>query len=137
MYRLVNSSNGLSVAFTPLGGLLFLSPGFLSALAAFNNFIDLTDNVFSVWQEIPIFVDRRIPRRHLRPIDVGNIWERNETFAVGTVDLLHRPVPLKLCLAALGTFNDLGRLFGIRVHVWPRVAHKRRRSWFVGMEESG
>jgi len=135
--RLVSSSNSLSVAFTPLGGLLFLSPAFLRALTAFNDFIDLTDNVLPVWQEIPIFVDRRIPRRHLRPIDVRNIWERNETFAVRTVDLFYRPVPLELCLAALGTFNDLRRLVWICVHIRPGVAHKRRGSWLVGVGKDG
>ena len=133
MRRLVSSNNSLSVALAPLGGLLFLSPVFLRALTAFYNFIDLTDNVLPVWQEIPIFVDRRISRRHLRPIDVGNIWERNETPAVRTVDLFYRPVPLELCLAALGTFNDLRWFIWIRVHIRPGVAHKRRGTWLVGV----
>lgn len=136
MYRLVRSSSGLSVALTPLGGLLFLSPVFLRALAAFNDFIDLADDVLPVCQEVPIFIDRRIPRRHLRPVDVGDIWEWNETSAVGTVDLFYRPVPLKLRLAALGTFNDLGRFVGFRMHVRPGVAYKRRRSWLVSVGKS-
>ena len=136
MHRLVSNSDGLPVALTPLGGLLFLSPVFLGALAALNNFVDLADYILLVWQEIPIFVDRRIPRRHLRPINVGNVWKRDETFAVGTVNLFYRPIPLELCLAALGTFNDLGRLVGIRMHVRPGVPHKSRRPWLVSVGKS-
>jgi hypothetical protein len=137
-WYLVGSSNvGLSVAFTPFGSLLFLSPGFLGALAAFDDLVNLTDDVLSVWQEISIFVDRRIPRRHLRPIDVGDIWERDETFAVRSIDLFYRPVPLELCLATFGTFNDLGGLVGIRMHVRPGITHKRRRTWLVSVGKSG
>ena len=137
VHRLVGNGVGLSVAFTPFGGLLFLSPVFLNALTVLDKFIDLTDDVLSVRQKISIFVDRRIPRLHFRPVDVGNIWERNETFAVRPVDLFYRPVPLKLCLAAFGTFNNLGRLVGICMHVWTGIAYERCRPWLVGIGKSG
>lgn len=127
----------LPVAFTPFGGLLFLSPVFLGALAALDDLVYLTDDVVSVWQEFSIFVDRRIPRRHLRPIDVGNIWERDKTLVVRPVDLFYRPVPLKLCFAAFGSFSDLGGFVGVRVHVRPGIAHKRRSSRFVSIGKSG
>ena len=134
---MAGSGVGLSVAFTPFGGLLFLPPIFLDALTVLDKFIDLTDDVLSVRQKISIFVDRRVPRLHFRPVDVGNIWERKQTFAVGPVNLFYRPVPLKLCLAAFGTFNDLGRLVGIRMHVWARIAYECCRPWLVGICKSG
>jgi len=131
------SSVGLPVAFAPFGSLVFLPSIFLGALAAFDDLVDFTYDVLSIRQEISIFVDRRVPRWHFRPIDIGNIWERNETLAVGSVDLLCRPVPLELCLTAFGTFSDLRGLVGLRMHVRPGIAHKRRRSGLVSVGESG
>ena len=110
---------------------------FLGALAAFNDFVYLTDDVLSVWQEISIFVDRRIPRRHLRAINVGNVWERDETLVVRPIDLFYRPVPLEFCFTAFGTFSDLGGLVGIRVHVRSGIAHERRCSRFISIGKSG
>jgi len=133
----VSSGIDLPVSLTPLSGLLFLPPVFLSARATFDYFVDFTDDVVSVRQKISVFVDRRVSRRHFRPIDVGDIWERNETFAVLPVDLFYRPVPLKLCLAAFSTFSDLGGLVGFRMHVRSGVAHKRRRPWLVSVGKSG
>ena len=130
-------SSSLSVAFTPFGSLLFLPPVFLRALTTFDYFVDLTDDVLSIRQEISIFVDRRVPRRHFRSIDVGNIRERDETFAVGSIDLLYRPVPLKLRLAALSALSDLGWVIGIRMHVRSGIAHERCCSWLVGIGEEG
>ena len=133
VHWLVSSSIGLSVAFAPFSSLLFLPPVLLGALTAFDYLVDLAYDVFSVRQEITIFVDRRVPSRHFRAIDVGNVWERNEAFAVKSVDLLCRPVPLELGFAAFGTLNDLRGFVGIRMHVRPGIAHKRCRSWLVSI----
>ena len=136
--RWLTSDNiSLSVAFTPFGSLFLLSPVFLGALTAFDYFVHLTDDVLSVRQEDSIFVDWRVPRRHHWSIDVGNIWERDETFAVGSVNLFHWPVPLKRRLASFGTSDNLGWLVGVRVHVRPGIAHKRCRSRFISIYKSG
>lgn len=136
VHWLAGSSFGLPVAFAPFGSLLFLSPASLRALTAFDDFVNLTDNVLPVRQEVSVFVDRRVSRRHFRPIDVGDIWERNETFAVGSIDLFHRPVPLELRFAAFGTFNDIWGFVRIGVHIRPGIAHKRRRPWLVSIGKS-
>ena len=137
IHRLAGTSFGLSVALTPFGGLLLLPPAFLGALTAFDDVVNLTDDVLSVRQEVSVFVDRRISRRHFRPIDVGDIWERNETFAVRSIDQLRWPVPLEFSLAAFCTLNDIGGFVWIRMHIRPRIAHKRRRSWLVSIGKSG
>ena len=137
VHWLVSSRIGLPVAFAPFSSLLFLSPVFLGCLAVVDYFIDLTDDVFSVRQEISIFVDRRVPRKHFRPIDVGNVWERDNTFAVRPIDLVHWPVPLELCLAALSAFSNIRGLVGVRMHVGSGITHKRRCSWLVCISKGG
>jgi hypothetical protein len=124
-------------AFASFSSLLFLSPAFLGALAIFDDFVHLTDDVLSVRQEVSIFVDWCVPRRHQWPVDVGDVWERDKALAIGSIDLFYRPVPLKPCLASFGTFNNFGWFVGIRVHVRPRIAHKRCRPWFVSIGKSG
>ena len=127
----------MSVAFASFGSLLFLPPVFLGALAAFDDFVYLANHILSIGQEISIFVDWCVPGAHYWPVDVGNIRERDETFAVGSVDLFYFPVPLKRCLASFGALNNLRWLVGIRVHVRPRIAHKRRCPRFVRIGKSG
>lgn len=134
---LISLNVGLSVAFASFGSLLLLSPVFLGTLAAFNDLIHLTDDILPVGQEISVFVDWGVPRRHRRPVDVGDIWERDEAFAIGSIYFFHGPVPFKICIASFGTFNDLGWLVGVRVHVRPGIAHKCGRSWFIGICKSG
>lgn len=129
--------SSLSSPFTPVGGLLFLPPVFLGPLTAFDYFVDLADDILPVCQEASVFVNRRVPRRHFRPIDVRDVWEGNKTLAVRSINQLYRPVPLKLCLAALGAFDDLGGLVGIGMHVRAGIAHKRRCSRLVGVGKSG
>ena len=134
---MIGGRTSLSVAFTPVSGLLLLLPAFLGSLTVFDDFVDLADDVLVVRQEVSIFVDRRVSRRHVRPIDVGNIRERDETFAVWSVDLFYWPVPLEPGLAAFGTFGDLWGLVGICVHVWPGIAHKCRCPWLVSVGKGG
>lgn len=134
---LIGDNIGLSVAFASFGSLLFLSSAFLGALAVLDDFVYLAHNILSVGQEVSIFVYWRVPRRHNRSVDVGNIGKRDKTFAIGPVDLFYWPVPLKLCLASFGTFSNLGWLVGIRVLVRPRVANPGRRPWFVSVGEGG
>ena len=136
VHRLAGSSFGLPVAFPPFGSLLFLSSASLGALTAFDNFVNLADDVLPVRQEVSVFVDRRVARGHFRPIYVGDIWERNETFAIGSIDLLRRPVPLELRLAPFGPFNDVRRLVWVRMHIRPGIAHKRRCPWLVSIGKS-
>jgi hypothetical protein len=137
VHLLIGSSVDLSVAFASFGSLFLLSPDFLRVLVVLDDIIDFTDYVLFVGQEISVFVNRCVPRVNVRPIDVGNIWEGDEALAVGSVNLFYRPIPLKLGLASFGTFNNIGGLLRIRVHVRPGITHECCRSWLVGVGENG
>ena len=123
--------------FTPVGGLLLLSPVFLGPLTAFDYFVDLTDDVLPIWQKFSVFINRRVSRRHFGPVDVRDVWEGNKALAIRSIDQFYRPVPLKLRLAALGAFDDLWGQVGICMHVRAGIAHKCRRSRLIGVRESG
>ena len=133
---LVGGNVGLSIAFTSFGSLVFLPSDFLRVLVVFDDFVDLADDILTVGQEISIFVNQRVPRRDLRAIDVGDVWERDKTFTVRSVNFFYRPVPLELCLASFSAFDDIRRLVGIRVHVWSGIAYERCRSWLISIGES-
>lgn len=127
----------MSVALASFSSLLFLSPVFLGALTTFDDGVHLTDDILFVRQEISVFVDRRVPRTYLRPVDVGDIRERDESFTVRPINLFYWPVPLKPCFASFCALDDLRRLTGIRVHVRPGITHERLRSRFISVSKSG
>lgn len=128
----------LSVTFTSIGGQLFPPPVSLSVATVVDDVVDLANRFFSIWQEISgCVINWCIPWRHFRPINLRNVWERNKTFSVGSIDLFCRPVPLKLGFAAFGTFDDIGRLVGICMHVRAGITHERRRSRFVCIGKRG